>query len=105
MNDLNLSHAYEALLIAKNLFPESTMDVAGVECEAAESNDELARDVDLFSEWLLRSQRAAELGDANETSNALIHLRLHAMNISSIFLNLADTIESLAFTSGEEPKM
>lgn len=104
MNNLNLSHAYEALLIAKNLFSESTMDVADVENEVAESNEELARDVELFSEWLHRSRRAAELGDANETGNALVHLRAHAMNISSIFLNLADTIEALAFTNGEKPK-
>ena len=102
MNNIKLSDAYRTLYSARNLFEKSTMNELDVLKEIEESDSELDRDEELFLESLEKAKRLIIAQDSTNASYALVHTRLHAMNISSIFLNLADAIEQLAFTDGNE---
>jgi hypothetical protein len=105
MNDLNtlrLSDVYKMLLESQSLFAQSTMSVDEIQSEISESDAELSRDVDLFNSWQERSRNSMMNKDADSLGKSLVHLRIHAMNISTIFLNLANAIEQLAFTDGND---
>ena len=101
MIEPSLCQAYAILLEAMPFFDQSTADVNDIENEAKHADAELSRDLQLFGEWLDKSRKAVAERDVDNIGTALVHLRVHAMNIESIFRNLADSIMEIAFTEGE----
>ncbi len=93
MFEPTLSQAYTVLLEAVPFFEQSGADVNDIEDEAKHADTVLARDLQLFDQWLDQSSKAVAERDFDKLVEALVHLRLHAMHISSDFSNLADSIQ------------
>ncbi len=100
MIEPSLCQAYAILLEAMPLFDESTADVNDIENETKNADAELARDLQLFGEWLDQSRKAVAERKVDDIRAALVHLRVYAMNIETVFRNLVESIEQTAFTEG-----
>lgn len=69
-------------------------DIVGIANEIRDADAELAHDQNIF-EVNLSKLEAALTNDRKLVNEELIKLRISAMNISTIFSNLADEIETL----------
>ena len=99
MTEISLNSVYSLLLQLASQFPESTADVDDLKEESCGADAELARDFELFSKAFQELQEAESGTAVEQQAYKLVHVRAHAMNIATIFSNLADSIEEVAFTS------
>ncbi len=90
MNDVSLNQIYLALLKAERHFPQSTADFSEIKEESTNADAELGRDLELLDEALHAFRHACEAADSKQQAYAMVSVRLHAMNVSTIFSNLAE---------------
>mgnify|MGYP001095102080 CR=1 FL=1 len=97
MNEISLNEVYSTLLRVAGNFPRSTADMEDIREESCGADAELARDIELFNKALKGLHAAEEAMNIEQQGFRLVHVRAHAMNIATIFSNLADSIEEVAF--------
>lgn len=101
MKEIVLSPVYRILLENFDRFPEPTADRNELVREITGADAVLARDLELFASRVRSLQEAVKNHeDIEQIRGALVYVRSFAMNISTDFLNLAASIEAVAFTSG-----
>jgi hypothetical protein len=82
-------------------FPAPTADPEDLREEAANADQELKGDIDMFCRTVNQLDDARRTGDIERLAGLLLYVRLYAQNISSVFTNLADAIEDVIFTYGD----
>ena len=93
----NLNQIYELLRIVADPCPDATIDKNELATESREANSELARDIELLREAYAELFESFQNGDLYEQRLALAILRSRAMNLETVFGNLARSVESIVF--------
>ena len=95
-----LSDAYRLLrdVIAQNKI--LNCDLASIEAEILGADEELSRDEYLFDKRL--TQLASSIHDVTSTCESFVILRVSALNLSTLFSNLADAIESVVVANRDQ---
>lgn len=89
---VQLSVAYQLLHDSLRTIGDSTTELGEIEVEIRESDEELANDHASFARNMQNAEMALAENHMDGLIEALILLRVSAMNISTIFSNLADEI-------------
>ena len=104
MNDISLNEVYATLLTLVEKFPDSTADVEDIREECHGADAELAQDIELFKRAFKEVQELAKTSDMEQVALKLTLVCAYLMNIETVFSNLVDTIQDVAFSSGNNQK-
>lgn len=100
MNSISLNEVYAELIYFVKMLPESIVDLSDIQEESVNADAELEQDIVLLSQAVDKLKNAREASDMQLQRKALIHVRVHAMNVSTVFSNLAECVASLAVSIG-----
>lgn len=95
-----LSDAYRELYNSVTQNEILNFDLANIEAEILSADEELSRDERLFEIRL--SQLTSSPRNATSSCEALVSLRISALNLSILSSNLADAIESAVLASQDK---
>lgn len=89
---------YKLLLEVANRYGASGVDRVDLESEVSGADDDLSFDIEYFRYHVLRLQKLKDKGaDIDDLMEAVVQARLFAMNLSSLFSNLVDSIDEVVF--------
>jgi len=87
--------AYQLVHDAARAYAVSAMDMSHIEDKIRETDMEVASDEARFEQFIRDTEIALSKNDSDRLIVALLELRISAINISTIFSNLADQIEKI----------
>ncbi|QDT90876.1 hypothetical protein [Gimesia algae] len=101
MKTFPIGRIYEILLQSISNYPQSTANPQKLKKAVAQKDRVFVGDIESFLHHYNKLEDAIKTGDVKLQTESLVYLRTFAMNISTDFSNLADSIEDVAFTYGD----